>query len=59
MLTEIKRQASDHGKDRKDLQAEIAKLKEKVYEVEKLGELELYNLREKLTEIQAADLKEL
>lgn len=59
MLAEIKRQASDHGKDRKDLQAEIARLKEKVYEVEKLGELELYNLREKLTEIQAADLKEL
>ena len=27
--------------------------------MEKLGELELYNLREKLTEIQAADLKEL
>ena len=31
LLAEIKRQASDHGKDRKDLQAEIARLKDKVY----------------------------
>lgn len=57
LLTEIKRQATDHEADRKELQKEITLLKEKIYQVEREGELELYNLRQRLTEIQAADLK--
>jgi hypothetical protein len=57
LLTEIKRQATDHEADRKELQKETTLLKEKIYQVEREGELELYNLRQKLTEIQAADLK--
>lgn len=59
LLVEIKRQATDHGADRKELQAEIAILKDKIYEVQRQGEQELYNLRQKLLEIQAADVRDL
>lgn len=31
LLAEIRRQAGDHGNDRRELQAEIARLKDKVY----------------------------
>lgn len=39
LLAEIKRQASDHAADRAQLQAEITLLKDKIYEVERQGEL--------------------
>lgn len=59
LLAEIKRQAVDHGLDRQQLKAEIALLKDKVYEVQREGELELFTLRKKLVEIQAGEVRDL
>jgi hypothetical protein len=39
LLAEIKRQAIDHGNDRQQLQVEISLLKDKIYQVEREGEL--------------------
>ncbi len=59
LLDQIKRQATEHQRDRDSLLSETASLKEQIYKIEREGQLELYNLRQKLTTIQAADLRDL
>ena len=59
LLEEIKRQAQDHHGDRDELLAEINSLKNQIYKIERDNEEELYNLKQKLMEIHAADLRDL
>lgn len=58
-MAEMKRQAEEHKLDRNGLNAEIKLLKDKVYETQREGELELLSLRQKLMEIQAGELRDL
>ena len=59
LLSELKSQSQEHSRDRERLLAEITLLKGRIYETAREGEDELDNLKTKLINIHAADIRDL
>lgn len=59
LLSSLKSQAEQHDRERQGLKDEIAELRDRIYKIERENELELYNVKERLTKIHSLDIEAL